>query len=727
MWSIYLTIDAITVVALLALTILALYQGGYKHVNNRLFAIFSILVAIWIPANHISNNINLTPELALFADYFVFPCSFGAMLVFMFFIMRLAGSVKLRRLADISLWPLIIIGVISATPLVAAGVEVQGNVYAVLFGPLVWLYGVGLLFMIAMTAVAIASSLRSERASERKQMRIVGMGLAVALPLVVIFSFILPVTTGIFSFTEFGITPLIILVVALYYSAVRHSLFDIRLAAVRSLTYVLSLAALSGMYYFIAYLLSTILFKEQASSALSVGPLNIFLALILAFMFQPIRRFFDKITNKIFYRDNYDSDDFFARVNRLLTSTTDLRTLLRRISLEVGGTLKAERASFFVYQADDRYVSVGGEGREVLTIKDARRLDAYVSAQDEGVIIANLLPVDHAIRRLLHERGVAILLPLTQASKVIGYLTLGEQKSGHYTERDVKVLSTISDGLVVAVQNSLSVQEIKDFNEHLQQKIDVATAELRASNMQLRRLDATKDEFVSMASHQLRTPLTSVKGYISMVLEGDAGKISDMQAKLLGEAFTSSERMVHLINDFLNVSRLQTGKFMLDRRQVDLADVVQQEVDSLQTTAKARNIKLQYRMPSVFPVLYLDEGKLRQVIMNFIDNAFYYSREFSTVVVKTARDDGDVVVTVVDSGMGVPEAEQKRLFTKFFRATNARKQRPDGTGVGLFLAKKVIIAHGGTMIFESVEGKGSTFGFRLPIKKLSLAPADDAD
>jgi signal transduction histidine kinase len=188
------------------------------------------------------------------------------------------------------------------------------------------------------------------------------------------------------------------------------------------------------------------------------------------------------------------------------------------------------------------------------------------------------------------------------------------------------------------------------------------------------------------------------------------------------EAFVSSERMVHLIGDFLNVSRLQTGKFMVERRECNLAKIVEQEVDGIKKIAASHSIVIAYRKPARFPILYLDEGKMRQVIMNFIDNAIYYSPEGSTIAIRLKVEAGAAVLTVKDSGMGVPRSEQKHLFTKFFRAENARKQRPDGTGIGLFLAKKVVDAHGGALVFESLPGKGSTFGFSLPIKKLSNAP-----
>jgi len=203
-----------------------------------------------------------------------------------------------------------------------------------------------------------------------------------------------------------------------------------------------------------------------------------------------------------------------------------------------------------------------------------------------------------------------------------------------------------------------------------------------------------------------------------MLMDGDVGKVTSEQKHLLQEAFISSERMVRLIGDFLNVSRLQTGKFIIDRHPVDLAKTIEEEVEGLGPNASARGMKFTYTAPKNFPLLDLDENKIQQVIMNFSDNAIYYSKENSTIAIKLAVVGNHVEFTVKDTGIGVPHAEQEQLFNKFFRATNARKQRPDGTGVGLFLAKKVIDAHNGEIIFHSKEGEGSTFGFRLPIPKL---------
>lgn len=504
------------------------------------------------------------------------------------------------------------------------------------------------------------------------------------------------------------------------YSIIRHSLFDIRLAAVRSVAYGLALISLSVIYYFLAYIVSTTLFQGQVSSRVSISPINIALALVLAFLFQPIKNFFDKITNDIFYRDRYNSDDFFARFNEVLSTTTDLRGLLQHSAMEIAATLKASQAFFYVQYNHVHHVSSGTDHHSSIPVRDAHYLNEYVEQSGSDIIVANLLAEDDPIYRMLVSHKVAVLMPLMRKDVVVGYLALGEQLSGGYTTRDIKVLNTISDELVIAIQNALSVQEVKDVNIHLQQRIDAATKELRASNAQLRHLDTTKDEFLSMASHQLRTPLTSVKGYISMVLEGDAGKVSDMQKHLLSEAFVSSERMVHLIHDFLNVSRLQTGKFMLETRPIDLVKLVDAEVSSLVRTAEARNMKLKFTHSGDMPVLNIDENKIQQVVMNYIDNAIFYSHEQTTIMVSLRRDGDMAELRVHDTGIGVPKHEQAQLFTKFYRASNARKQRPDGTGVGLYLAKKVVTAHGGEVLFESQEGKGSTFGFRLPISKLEV-------
>jgi signal transduction histidine kinase len=309
-----------------------------------------------------------------------------------------------------------------------------------------------------------------------------------------------------------------------------------------------------------------------------------------------------------------------------------------------------------------------------------------------------------------------VLTKLMSRYKVVGILILGfAQEPEQLPAKETELIKRFSSAVGVALDNKLLFDENKR-----------VLREIQKTNEQLKKLDETKDEFISMASHQLRTPLTSVKGYLSMVLEGDTGDVPEMQRKLLDQAFISSQRMVYLIADLLNVSRLRTGKFIIDPVPTQLADVINDEVGQLKETAKSRNLELTYEKPENFPVVQLDETKIRQVIMNFMDNAIYYTPSGGHIKVELKDTGKTVEYTVTDDGIGIPKWDQVHMFTKFYRAGNAKKARPDGTGLGLFMAKKVVVAQGGSIIFRSKEGEGSTFGFAFEKAKLDQIAQEQA-
>lgn len=720
MLNIYLTIDGIIAASLILLSLASLLKKGYLSKSNRLFAFFSVLVALWIITNHVSNDVAVPNNIALFADYIVFSSSLGVAILLMQFISGLAGVRRLEKIVRLSLAPLWIMCALCFTPLVVNSVVAQKDIYSIMFGPLIWLYAICIFYTLFIIAYGVFHGLRHNSGIKKRQLSTINIGLVLSLPLIVLLSFIIPVTTGNFSVTEFGITPLIILVISIYYGVIRYSLFDIKLAAVRTVTYALSLIVLTVAYFGLTYVLPLALFRDDTRPSVSNNSLGIILTILLAFIFQPVKRFFNKITNRVFYKDNYNTDDFFEKLNKILGFTTDLRTLLQHTATEIGTTLKGEQTFFYIKVDDDHFITAGTVGHKQLPKADIEQLGNFVESKN-GVIIASLLEDNDSVKRLMISHRIELALPLVQDNKAIGYLFLGDHLTSNYTNRDIKVLNTISNELIIAIQNALAVQEIREFNITLQQRIANATRKLHTSNAQLRHLDKAKDEFLSMASHQLRTPLTSVKGYISMIMDGDVGRVSGDQKKLLGEAFNNSERMVGLINDFLSVSRIQTGRFLIEKTPIDLSLVVEQEVDSLRANANARQMELVYNRPDDCPIMDIDEGKIRQVIMNFIDNAIYYSHPNTKINIDLSVDKGEILFTVKDTGIGVPKTERDQLFTKFYRASNAKKTRPDGTGVGLFLAKKVVDGHDGDVVFDSVEGKGSTFGFRLPIKPLSTA------
>ncbi len=692
--------------------------GGEARALQRKFVALAVLVCLWI----MSNVVYAAAEADI--KYYVALASYGLAIglvvqLLLFCLELIKFKLSIRDSALVVL-PGFIVGLLAVTPGVVA-LRIVGD-SIVTNRALLAIYGLVLVAYIISSCIILIVNKRKVNKTLKHQIDVILIGLGISGVIGAFCNLYLPLH-DVYTYIQLGPASAVLFLGVIAYAIARQGLFSVKFAAVRTVAYLMMLGTLVAVYFAIATVFSTIINGPLGDPWQIL--LGAFAALILALIFHPIKKFFDRLTSRIFYQDSYNSDDFFARLTGALTRTTELRTLLEHAAVEIATTLKAEQGFFVVTLKNSHIISTGTRGHKQLLKADIAMLDEYVSTHDDAMIIHDELMANRKVLRLMSVHKIGVILPLVRDGVAFGYMCLGYRRSNKYTPRDYKVIETASDQLLIAIQNALSVQEIKELNATLQQRIDDATKELRESNAQLQRLDEAKDEFVSMASHQLRTPLTSVKGYISMVLEGDAGKISDTQAHLLGEAFTSSERMVHLINDFLNVSRLQTGKFMVDRRKSDLAKLTGQEVMSLKTTAKARNLKLQYRKPSHFPVLYIDEGKIRQVIMNFIDNAIYYSSEHSTITISLAVEDGNAMLRVHNHGIGVPKSEQAHLFSKFFRAENAKRQRPDGTGVGLYLAKKVITAHRGNMLFESTDHAGTTFGFHLPIKRLSEPPVEE--
>ena len=562
----------------------------------------------------------------------------------------------------------------------------------------------------------------------KSQLRFVLVGLAGTFGLIFITNLIFVVVFKNNSFIPLGSTYTLIFTGSLAYAIVKHRLFDIRRAATRGLAYVLTISSLAVAYSIILFGITSLVLNHNTVNR-STEFINTALALALALSFQSIKRFFDRISNRIFYKDAYNPQDFLAGLNKVLVSEVELKNLLSKSMGVIEANLKCEGSTFVIEKTAYFRLRIVSTRNHRLNEKDIDRFRSQIQSTNQKVIVSDYLEgEDLQLGKELNERNIAVivrLIPsLNRNDESVGEILLGPKKNGDpYTREDTKLLQIIANELVVAIQNALRFEEIENFNFTLQAKVNDATGKLRRVNEKLKALDETKDDFISMASHQLRTPLTSVKGYLSLVLDGDAGKIPEQQSKLLKQAFTSSQRMVYLISDLLNVSRLKTGKFVIETTPVNLSEVISDELAQLAETAQSRSVELLYDKPKDFPEVQLDETKTRQVIMNFVDNAIYYTPAGGHIKIALEDKPSSVELRVIDNGMGVPKSEQHHLFTKFYRAGNARKARPDGTGLGLFMAKKVIAAQGGAILFESQEGKGSTFGFAFSKAKLAAQPS----
>ena len=244
--------------------------------------------------------------------------------------------------------------------------------------------------------------------------------------------------------------------------------------------------------------------------------------------------------------------------------------------------------------------------------------------------------------------------------------------------------------------------------------------DLMEANEKLKKLDKEKSDFISVASHQLRTPLTAIKGYASMILEGTYGKVPKKVKETVDKVFQSSQRLVYIVNDMLDVSRIEQGRIKYNFEDVKLADLVRDVCDELKVNAKAKKLKLAFntKQEDKNIVVSADYGKLRQAITNVIDNSIKYTDAGFVLLSMQKDDQGEhVILSIKDSGIGISKENMKFIFDKFERASNAQKTHTEGSGLGLYVAKEIIKAHDG-VIWATSEGvgKGSQFYIELPIK-----------
>ncbi|MBC8473409.1 MAG: response regulator [Candidatus Omnitrophica bacterium] len=266
-------------------------------------------------------------------------------------------------------------------------------------------------------------------------------------------------------------------------------------------------------------------------------------------------------------------------------------------------------------------------------------------------------------------------------------------------------------GLPLVIHNAISAFKRDKERERLQKEVAAKKIELEAANKKLKELDRIKSDFVANVAHEFRTPLTIIKGNVDLVVKGGLGEVTSQQKEMLDGAKNVANRLARLVNDLLDISKIESGKMKLREDLININKIIEENLPGFTKMIKDRKQTLKKELAIDMPDIKADMDKITQVFVNLLSNAIKYSPEQGSIVVKSVNLENEIMVEVSDTGEGVSPENLDTIFDKFTRVTAEKKE---GTGLGLPIAKDIVVLHKGRMWVKSEIGKGSQFYFTLP-------------
>lgn len=335
----------------------------------------------------------------------------------------------------------------------------------------------------------------------------------------------------------------------------------------------------------------------------------------------------------------------------------------------------------------------------------------------EELILDNL-PEQRMLINLMKKEDYGAVFPIILYSGSKGILAMGKKLNQNaYFIQDIDLIEQTLQEVAVAADRATVYQNTKNFNDHLQRKINLATRKLVKANEKLMIADKMKDEFVSVASHELRTPMTAIKNYLWLINKNNDEKNFKQNKKFLQIALDSTERLINMVNDMLTISRIEGNRFELNKKQFDLNQVMNQVYLDLQPLVDNKNFKfIKKNFDGALPI-YGDPDKVHEAIQNLVGNAVKFTAK-GKVEMRCEKKGRCAILSVTDTGPGIDKGDFPKLFNKFCRLENSYvKIKETGTGLGLYICKQIMLKHNGDITFTSELGKGSTFMLIFPLSK----------
>ncbi len=616
-----------------------------------------------------------------------------------------------KQLLLITLAPLLFVALLLLPGVWIKQIQILPTEKIITLGPVYLFWMVYYLAFIIWGFLLVWKKFHSSKGIVKLQMRLVLIGLLFPSIGAIIPNIILPLFRN-FRWIALGpifLTPMNVIIT---YAIIKHRFMDIRVIIARSISYTVLIIFLGLFYSSLLFLLST--YVQIGDSRTMNILITTVIALFIAYTFQPLQDYFGKITDNIFYKDRYSTDVLLHSLSQSMALTRNLNKLSDKLLTILREQMKISWGSFII-GSDIHYLSLRTQPeshKKKLTREILKKLIAKDSS--DKMVIYEELKEGHTKQRL-RDLSIAIVVPMVTKNQIIGSLLLGEKSSGEpYYAKDLNLLNIVGPEFAVALQNAQRYEEIKNFNITLQDEVKKATKDLRQALRHLQDLDKLKDEFISIASHELRTPASIMKNYLYMILKQEKDLPQHIYHRLQ-RVYETNEREIKLINDMLDVSKIESKRINLKPTNFNITELAQRAVEELYPKAEEKKVYVKLNTHKTY-IVTADSDKIHQVISNLIDNAIKFTPKDGKITLSIFKEGEMIKVNISDTGIGVSKDNLTQLFTKFGKldVKEAEFTETPGSGLGLYICNLLINISGGKIWFDSELGKGSTVSFTLP-------------
>jgi signal transduction histidine kinase len=684
------------------------YLKNPLSATHRLLTALTVIFAAWTIANYFSLN-SATAEGTLFwirAVMFI-TAPLGPVL---YLFIRAFPNKELqinKTLLNVLIGLTLLVQILAFTPFLFSGVTITGEQITPTPGPGIILFAILFMGIPIIGIFEIIKKYRRSTGVEKQQLKFLVFGISLTFTLLIITNFVFVLLFKLSNFVIFGPIFSLIFVVSITYSIIKHRLLAIRLILARSVAYAFLIAVLASIYTLGIFFLSRFIFQGETEAQQRFT--SAILAVFIVLTFEPIKNAIQRATDHVFFRGKYNSDEVILDLTTIIASNVKLKDLTQKTLHKLLTTLQIEKGAFIIYRKQNKF-TISADGYRKLPTFRKEAVDRIYSLKRMVLLDEEK---DKEIKQLMHQLGVEIAVPLSDRERSEGLLVLGSKKSGEmYTPQDIKILEIFGPVISIAIQNGKSYEEIKSFNKTLSDRVTAATKELQDSHAKLQTLDKQKDKFLGMASHELKTPITSIKAFSQVLYRKIDKKEHPEYGSLLENINSQTDKVTKLINDLLNVSNIEEGKLVLKKEQFSIDELVAKTISDMQYTTDTHKI---VKEGTIKTSVYGDADRLMQVLSNLLTNAIKYSPKASKVTVELSEQKGFAKIAVRDFGPGIAKEDQQKIFDRFYRTKFHEERNIAGFGLGLYIAAEIIKRHNGDIGVSSVQSKGSTFYFTIPL------------